>query len=65
MPKYLLIYKVADDDNAYAKFLDDYDELVNMRLNIECGLGGYTEVYFRCVMNTEDGVGTSEYQFVM
>ena len=45
MKKYMIVYKVEDSQGA--SFADDYPEAKNKKMDIECGLGGYAEIYGR------------------
>lgn len=45
MKKYMLIFSL--DGNAAAKFSDDMSEIEQWRMDAECGLGCYCEVYER------------------
>lgn len=45
MKKYMLIF--ALDGSAAAKFSDDMSEIEQWRMDAECGLGCYCEVYER------------------
>ena len=35
------------EGTSFAKFADTYDEARNIVMNVECGLGGYAELYAR------------------
>ena len=35
------------EGKSFAKFADTYDEARDIATNIECGLGGYSELYAR------------------
>lgn len=35
------------EGKSFAKFADTYDEAKDIAMNIECGLGGYSELYAR------------------
>lgn len=52
MKKYMLVYTAFG--SQLAMFSDDYSEIRNSKLDVECGIGGYAEIYER--METEDGV---------
>lgn len=43
MKKYLVITVI--DGIQSATFRDDYTEAKNIMMDVECGLGGYTELY--------------------
>ena len=45
MKKYMVITLV--DGEQHAKFFDTHDEAETYRMNCECGVGGYAEVYIR------------------
>lgn len=52
MKKYMIVYEIKDDheglDSVHgASFADDYTEAKNKKMDIECGLGGYAEIYGR------------------
>lgn len=47
------------EGETFAKFADTYNEARSIAMNIECGLGGYFEIYER--EETEAG---SEYRFL-
>jgi hypothetical protein len=57
MKQFMIVAKV--DDATFAKFADTYTEAKSTAMNIECGLGGYTEIYSR-----EDTEGGREYRFL-
>lgn len=57
MKEFMIAAKV--DDATFAKFADTYTEAKSMATDIECGLGGYTEIYSR--EETESG---REYRFL-
>lgn len=58
MKKYMLVY-IIDGEHG-ARFSDSYIEVCNAKMDVECGIGGYAEIYER--METEDG--TMEYVMV-
>lgn len=35
------------EGKSFAKFADTYDEARDIAMNVECGLGGYAEIYAR------------------
>lgn len=35
------------DGEPFAKFADTYDEAKDIMMNVECGFGGYAELYAR------------------
>lgn len=41
------------EGKSFAKFADTYDEARDIAMNVECGLGGYAEIYAR--EETESG----------
>lgn len=45
MKKYMVITMV--DGEQHAKFFDTPSEAEEYRMNCECGVGGYAEVYMR------------------
>ena len=57
MKLYMLIY--VTEDGQSAMFGDDYYVMLKSKMDIECGLGGYAELYKR--VETEDGM---EYTFL-
>jgi hypothetical protein len=56
MKKYMIVYSFEDCQGA--SFAEDYTEARNKKMDVECGLGGYAEIYGR--EEHEDG-GFSEY----
>ena len=58
MKKYMLVYSC--DGEQGATFKDSYSEVRNAKMDVECGLGGYAEIYKR--IEVEDGI--EEYVFV-
>lgn len=57
MKKFMIVAKV--DSTTFAKFADTYTEAKSTAMDIECGLGGYTEIYAR-----EDSECGPEYRFI-
>lgn len=57
MKKYMLVYVIDGEQDA--RFSNNYLEISNAKMDIECGLGGYAEIYER--METDDG----EMEYVM
>lgn len=52
MKKYMIVYEIKDDHEGLdpvqgASFADDYTEARNKKMDVECGLGGYAELYER------------------
>lgn len=47
------------EDSTFAKFADSYTEARDVATNIECGLGGYAEIYSR-----EEAEYGCEYRFL-
>ncbi len=48
MKKYMIVYCIEGEDPVQgAAFADDYMEARNKKMDIECGLGGYAELYGR------------------
>ena len=45
MANYMIVYTI--DEGQGATFADDYTEAKNKKMDIECGLGGYAEIYGR------------------
>ena len=45
MKEYMVVYLV--DGETGAAFADTWDEAQNKRIDVECGLGGYAEIYGR------------------
>lgn len=61
MKKYMIVYEIKDDHEGLdpvqgASFADDYTEARNKKMDVECGLGGYAELYVR-----EEREGGPEY----
>lgn len=54
--KYMIVS--ATDEGSGASFADTYDAAREIRLGIECGLGGYAEIYER---KEDDGLGWYEF----
>ena len=52
MKRFMVVYVV--DGSQEAIFCDNYLKASRSKMDIECGLGGYAELYER--METEDGV---------
>lgn len=46
MKKYMVITR-TDDGSAFAAFFDTYDEADGFKMDGECGMGYYAEVYER------------------
>lgn len=57
MKKYMIVYTV--EGNHGASFKDTYEEARNAKMDVECGLGGYAEIYGR--EEYEDGNIPPEY----
>lgn len=57
MKKYMLVFVTEDGEEAI--FGDDYLKMINSKMDVECGLGGYAELYER--METECGM---EYKLI-
>lgn len=49
MKKYMVVYNI-DGENG-ASFYDNYSDAEKARQDIECGLGGFVEVYERFTNN--------------
>ena len=60
MKKFMVVYTV--EGNHGASFRDTYDEARNTKMDVECGLGGYAEIYERKSRKDIDQV--SEYVFL-
>lgn len=45
MKKYMIVYRI--DEGMGSCFADDYKEARQKKQDIECGLGGYAEIYER------------------
>ena len=59
MKKYMVVYKITGEDSDPihgATFADDYAEARAKKMDIECGFGGYAELYAR-----EEREGGPEY----
>lgn len=52
MKKYMLI--TLGDFGQFVSFYDDYIEAENARMNAECCMGHYAELYYRGRENPED-----------
>lgn len=46
MRKYMIVFWIGADD-PQAVFVDTYQDAEQTRMSIECGAGGYAEVYER------------------
>lgn len=57
MKKYMLVYIIEGEQGA--RFSDNYLEISNAKMDVECGMGGYAEIYER--MKTDEG----EMEYVM
>ena len=66
MPKYMLVYKMMDDETRILEwgvsFYDTFAEADSARMDYECCMGAYVEMYQR--MNIGDK-GMSEYRFIL
>ena len=60
MKKYMIVYTIEGSPGA--SFKDTYDEARGAKMDIECGLGGYAEIYGR--EEYEDSDQPSEYIFL-
>lgn len=58
MKKYMVVYAMEGEQSA--AFLDTYTDAHNFKMDVECGMGGYAEIYKR--IEVEDGI--EEYVFV-
>ena len=51
MKKYMIIYEIDDSDEYKpvqgTSFADTYAEARNKKMDVECGLGAYAELYAR------------------
>ena len=45
MKKFMVVYVIDGDTSAY--FTDDYSKAKNHQMDVECGMGGYSEIYVR------------------
>ena len=52
MAKYMVVVK-TDDGETFANFFEEYIKAENYRMDCECGMGWYAEVYER--VETECG----------
>lgn len=52
MKKFMLVYTVEGEQEAI--FSDDYLKISRSKMDVECGFGGYAEMYER--MEDEDGM---------
>jgi len=59
MKKYMLIMKGEDGEAAY--FTDDYQKAMQTKMDAECGMGEYTELYERV---TDEEAG-ERYEFLL
>lgn len=58
MPKYMVITK--GDEGTFTSFFENINDADNCRMDAECGMGWYAEVYER----TEIEEGMTAYQFL-
>ena len=66
MSKYMVVYK-TDDGKTGASFYDDYTSARNAMIDMECGLGWYSELYERqttIIEGLEEIFCPKEYVFV-
>ena len=66
MPKYMLIYKLyleEDPDAIGTAFKEKWCDADSMRMDIECGMGGWCSIYE--YMPVEDFPDIYEYQCIM
>ena len=61
MKKFMVVIFASDEDGeeTFAKFFDTYGDASNARMDAECGMGWYAEIYVR--QETECG---REYVFL-
>ena len=52
MKKYMLVYIIEGEQGA--KFSNNYLEISNAKMDVECGMGGYAEIYKR--IEVEEGM---------
>lgn len=45
MKQFMIVYRI--DEGMGSAFADDYQEAKQKKQDIECGLGGYAEIYER------------------
>ena len=45
--KNFMVVGLTDDGKTFANFFDTYEEASNARMDCECGLGWYAEIYVR------------------
>ena len=66
MKKYMVVYEIKDDHEGLepvqgASFTDDYTEARNKKMDVECGLGAYAELYVR---DEVEGYSFAEYKLL-
>lgn len=54
MKKYMCVFQNHDDNLTGASFFDSYAEARDFKMNCECGLGWYCEIYSREVVKDEE-----------
>ncbi len=59
MKKYMVIYK-DDEGSCHAEFCDTWSDADKLRMDCECGMGYYVEVYERYT-----GLNGNEYRLLM
>lgn len=57
MKLFMVVGESGDERECFTKFADTYAEASTAKQSIECGLGGYAEIYAR-----EKGEGGYEYR---
>ena len=60
MKKYMVVYVIDGEENAW--FSDDREKTEQFRLDVECGVGGYAEVY-KYAEESEDECGGYEFLY--
>lgn len=58
MKKYMIVWK-DEEGNQGAHFTDSYTAAEQTRMDMECGMGWYAEIYERTT--DEDGMSTYEF----
>lgn len=61
--KRFMTVTLTDDNETFARFFDNYTEARNAKMDAECGLGWYTEIYERITIE-EDGYKEKEYRLI-
>ena len=59
MKKYMVIMRTEDGQDAF--FTDEYTKAMNIKMDVECGLGGVAQLYG---LTFDDEAGISSYVFL-